>query len=138
MTPTGYAPQHPTIGQPQQANRNAIAGLMGHQGSRSQFGFGGGSNPFVSPMPQAPMGPPGGGQMPVPPSLNFTPGQGTSSPAMTNWRPPQYGSQNAAPGFAPPIQPITTPSTGTMQPMPTRQPMPVSPSQNPYLRPVTR
>lgn len=140
-TPIGFAPQRPRVSlqtNPNQANRSAIAGMMGSpQGgfgfppsAHNSFGFAGG--PFGSgQMPsRSPMF--GADQMPIPPSL--TPGVGTSSPAMTNWRPPQYGpSAPPTAGFAPPIQPIQGSPAA-----PTRQPMPVSPTQNPYLRPVTR
>lgn len=124
-------PQRPMVGLQTNPNRNAIAGLMGNQGG---FGFArqGGFNSahggfgFNGPPTLPPQGPPGGGQLPVPPSLNFTPGVGTSSPAMTNWAPPQY---------PPPGPPM--PSNPALQPS-NMQAQPVNPGSQPYLRPMTR
>lgn len=130
MTPTGFAPSRPMIGtNPNQANRSAIANMMA---------FGGGQNGFgMAPRPPQNFGPPGlpAGQSPVPPSLGFTPGVGTSSPAMTNWRPPTYPPQGP-PGNSNPMPPATfapvAPGTA-----PNMQAQPVN-AANPYMRPMTR
>lgn len=94
-----------TFGMQPNPNRTAIAGLMGGHNSpgvQGTFGipdqFGTGASPYG-------MGPPGQGQMPIPPSLNFQPGVGTSSPAMTNWRPPQYGAPPPNMNSNPMLQP---------------------------------